>query len=408
MAFLGPSLRRAKVPDRPVRRGLVAGLISLGVNAGIVLGLAAAGAFDAPDPTKQEKVELAQVTAGDWERNRTIRDPAAAIPVPVPPPEPPAPPTPPPPPPPPEEGKPGPVVDTGPANDRVPDSARYASERNNRVEKETRSRWQGTGNFKNRAPVPIVGDTDQRRRGERGSDDESREAREGQRGTNEKGGEPAPESRPAPAEDRLALLDPKMPRPRPSSPPRIGSDGDATGIPGLPGDPQEARRRSGDARLDPTFRDMERITAGPSLDALDPDIEEGDATALNTSSYRFATFWNRFKQDVGDHWHPGVHRQIEARAPRGMYGGSDRVTGLRIVLDASGAVRRIEVVSPSGLEFLDRVAVQSVRNASPFYNLPRGLLDENGELSFDFTFGVDGRLLDPRVPGASVGLQRWP
>ncbi len=389
MAFLGPSLRRVKVPDRPVRRGLVAGLISLGVNAGIVLGLAAAGAFDAPAPMKQEKVELAQVTVRDWERNRTIRDPAAVAPAPVPPQE--KPPAPPPPPPPPEPGKPGPVVDTGPANDRVSDAARYASERNNRVEKETRSRWQGTGNFKNRAPAPIVGDTDRRRGGERGSDDESREAREGQRGTNEKGGKPLPESRPAPAEDRLALHDPAMPRAGVSPPSRPGAEGDATGIPGLPGDPQDARRKSGDARLDPSFQDMERITAGPSFDALDPEIEEGDATALNTKSYRFATFINRFKQDVADHWAPAARFAISARDPEGAtFGRNDRITALRIVLDRTGALKNVEVAEPSGLEFLDRVAVKAIRDAAPFYNLPAGLLDANGEYSFVATFTIEG------------------
>jgi TonB family protein len=359
------------------------------VNAGIVLLLALAGAFEVPKPMKQERVELSEVTVRDWERNREVRELTPTAPVPAPPPE--VKPVVPPPPPPEDEkpDRPGPVVDTGPANDRVPDAARHASERNNRVEKETRSRWQGAGNFKNRAPVPIAGDTDRRRGGERGSDDESREAREGQRGTDEKGGKPVPESRPAPAEDRLALHDPAMPRPRASTPPRPGSDGDASGLPGLPGEPQEARRKSGDARLDPSSADMARITAGPSLDRLDPEIEEGDATALNTRSYRFATFWNRFKQDVGDHWSPGVLTQLEARDPYGTtYGRSDRVTGLRIVLDATGAVKEIEVVSPSGLEFLDRIAVKSVRDAAPFYNVPAGLLDAEGELSFEFGFLV--------------------
>jgi outer membrane biosynthesis protein TonB len=61
-------------------------------------------------------------------------------------------------------------------------------------------------------------------------------------------------------------------------------------------------------------------------------------------------------------------------------------------------VKSIEVVSPSGLDFLDRVAVKSVKDASPFYNVPRGLLDAKGELSFEFGFLVGGSRATPVRP----------
>lgn len=390
MAFLGPSLRRKKVIDRPVWRFLAAAWISLAVHAGILLALLLAGvlATMVPKLLRSEKVELAQVSEKDWEQNRTIR----SAPVPDVPPGPVArlPRAEPPPPPPPQrEERKKQVVDVAPSKDeRPPDDPRFLSERNSRVEKETRSRLQGTGKWRNRAAAPTPGED---RKTDGAGGEGTKQARRGQAGTDEEGGKKrVPEDRPAPDGDRLARLDrPALPRTRPDGP--GGRDEDGSGIPGLPGEPGEGKQPLGDPRLLPSLEDMSRIAAGPSNDALPADIEEGEVTALNTKAYRFATFWNRFKQDVADHWFPGVRYEIGARDPDGAtFGRSDRVTGLHIVLDGSGAVKSIEVVSPSGLDFLDRVAVKSVKDASPFYNVPKGLLDAKGELSFEFGFLVGG------------------
>ncbi len=390
MAFLGPSLRRKKVIDRPVWRFLASAWISLAVHAGILLALFLAGllATMVPKLVRPEKVELAQVSEKDWEQNRAIRRPG---PGPAPGPVPALPRAEPPPPPPPQrEERKKQVVDVAPSKDeRPPDDARFLSERNSRVEKETRSRWQGTGKWRNRAPVPMAGE-DRKRDGAGGADERAKQARQGQAGTNEQGGKGkrAPEALPTPDGDRVARLDPPT---LPRTPRGPGDNEDGPGIPGLPGEPRGPKEPPGDPRLLPSLEDMSRIAAGPSNDALPTDIEEGEVTALNTKAYRFATFWNRFKQDVADHWFPGIRYEIDARDPDGAtFGRSDRVTGLRIVLDGSGAVKSIEVVSPSGLDFLDRVAVKSVRDASPFYNVPRGLLDAKGELSFEFGFLVGG------------------
>ncbi len=69
--------------------------------------------------------------------------------------------------------------------------------------------------------------------------------------------------------------------------------------------------------------------------------------------------------------------------------GNRRGAAARPALDREGAVKDLKIVSPSGLDFLDRVAVKAVRDASPFYNVPAGLLDASGELAFDFGFYVD-------------------
>src|SRR5512142_2222704 len=111
MAFLGPSLRRKRVTQRPATRALVAVAVSLGLNGALLLVLAWAGAFELVKPVKQERVDLAALSAAQWSANRAIggiQPPAAPAPI-APPPTPPEPVQPPPPPP--EQKTPGQVVD---------------------------------------------------------------------------------------------------------------------------------------------------------------------------------------------------------------------------------------------------------------------------------------------------------
>jgi TonB family protein len=302
-------------------------------------------------------------------------------------------------PPPPEDKPKGQVVDVAPSDDsRAPDKARFLSDRDNRVEKETRSRWAGTEVFKNRAPAPVHGDQQGEQRpkavGEGGKDRETRQAKAGQGGANGSAAKEAPRKeetarKPSP-DERLALLEPPQKpgllEPRPPAPgdksPAPGEEGLAN--PGAPGEQQDGQKKLGDPRLLPSVPSMSRITAGPSSDYIDRDVEEGDATALNTKGFKFATFWNRFKQDVVGHWRPAI--VYNERDPDGSLFGSraERATTLHVVLDANGSLKDIKVVEPSGLDFLDREAVRAVRAASPFYNVPTGLLDEKGEVTFSF------------------------
>jgi hypothetical protein len=405
MAFLGPSLRRKRVADRPMARAVVAGAISLGVHGLVLVLLVIAGAFSLVRPLQSERVDLAQLSSEQWAENRAIDGQAPPPTVPLPPTVAPPVPAPAPARPPPEPKRGGQVVDTGPGNDRAPDHARFLSERNNSVEKETKSRWAGTELFEHRAATPVPGGAAKKKAGEGGNDAETREAREARGG---KGGrQRTPDERTDVAQegDRVAMADP--PRLPAVDPRRWGQagEGDDEGL-GAPAPAQEAQagsRKAGDANLLPSVESMSQIAAGPSNDAIDDDVEVGDGTALNTRAFRFATFWNRFKQDVSGHWFPAVRYDLTSRDPAGtIFGQRGWLTELRIVLDGSGAVKEVRVTGPSGLDFLDRVAVKSVRDAAPFYNVPPSLLDTKGELAFEFGFLVSderGTPVRPRYGG---------
>src|SRR5512133_897014 len=139
MSHLGPSLRREKVRERPGRRLAAAALASILLNALLFFLLARAGAFSLPQTSA--RVALAPVSASQWSANRTIRQdgppPKRLAPIP---------PTKPALSPPPEAHPSGQVVDVAPsANSTPPKNARFLSDHDSSVDKETRSRHAKAG-----------------------------------------------------------------------------------------------------------------------------------------------------------------------------------------------------------------------------------------------------------------------
>ncbi len=138
--------------------------------------------------------------------------------------------------------------------------------------------------------------------------------------------------------------------------------------------------------LMPSEEQLARAIGGGTQDHL-ADIDEGNETALNSKRWRFASFFNRVKRQVAEHWHPDeVYRQ---RDPTGaVYGRKNRYTELRIQLRPDGRLSNVALAQPSGLEFLDDEAVEAFKEAEPFPNPPRQLI-ENGTINFGFGFLFD-------------------
>lgn len=120
-------------------------------------------------------------------------------------------------------------------------------------------------------------------------------------------------------------------------------------------------------------------------DAL-KDVAQGESTLLNSKRWRFASFFNRVKRQVAQEWHPD--RAYKRRDPEGnVYGFKDRVTILRVKLTPKGKLSSVYLEKASGLGFLDDVAISAFRTAHPFPNPPQGLVDkESGLISFRFGF----------------------
>ncbi len=124
----------------------------------------------------------------------------------------------------------------------------------------------------------------------------------------------------------------------------------------------------------------------PSNDYL-KDVEKSDKTALNTHKYLYSAYFNTIKQAVSRHWTPAQVLMIND--PRGhIYGRKNRYTKIIAVIKSNGVLASIRVETSSGMDFLDREAVNAFKMASPFRNPPEPLLNDEGFIEIHFGFMV--------------------
>jgi TonB family protein len=118
------------------------------------------------------------------------------------------------------------------------------------------------------------------------------------------------------------------------------------------------------------------------------DIDEGETNVLKAKRSLYASFFNRMRDRVSEHWEP--ERANKAADPnQKIYGTSTRTTVLWVQLDSQGAVTKIVVKRASGAEHLDEEAIRALKAAAPFPNPPEDLIDGDGNIEFDFGFTLD-------------------
>ena len=301
---------------------------------------------------------------------------------------------PPPPPPPPAPPVQAQVIETvKPANEEAPDQARFLAE------------------FDSKADVQKVARGAKHEEIARAPDPEELKAKK----------DPKPATQPDPIEEELGKAPdaPKAPgalsmrQPGHPAPDEVPQEkrtaGDLDGSDGPAGDgtarkrgdgaisqderkPTEVARGDGGGgggtprapNLRPDDETLERLVGGGSVDHVE-DVEEGDENQFNARRWVYATFFNRMKRQVAQNWDPAsVWRQED---PEGKHHGyKSRVTQLRVSLDGKGGVKKILVVTPSGVDALDDEAIRSFHAAQPFPNPPAALVDRDGLITFDFGF----------------------
>ena len=293
----------------------------------------------------------------------------------------------------------GQVVAVAPGNDQQSPDAKYLAEHSNRVERETKSRNQ-TAFYRNAMPRQ----TADAQRADLGHDPSDKAQTAGNNGVGlddrplrkaEKRG--AMEIPKAQARDRIALKSPDSTGPGPQVANRTESEevrGNSDRLHIAPGAPGGASQDSSDGlrgqlgvlNLMPSAADLDKIIGAAPNDHL--EVDEGDATLLNTREWKYATFFNRVKQAVGTHWDPST--PLRQRDPTGnIYGGRDRYTLLSITLDAQGMLRDVHVEKSCGVDFLDDAAVVAFQRSQPFPNPPPGLMDKDNSIRFQFGFFLE-------------------
>jgi len=132
---------------------------------------------------------------------------------------------------------------------------------------------------------------------------------------------------------------------------------------------------------------LSKLAGAPSNDHLPDNIADGEGTFLNAREFKYAPFFNRLKQSVGQHWNPS--QEIDKRDPTGqIYGIKTRYTVLKISLNENGELKDASVLESSGVDFLDQEAIAAFRRAQPFQNPPKQLI-KNGIIEFSFGFHVE-------------------
>ncbi len=271
---------------------------------------------------------------------------------------------------------PGQVVDLpAPREEKRPDSAKFVSEHDSSVERETKKygpfqdnarQGNASGTASTSQPAVPKGDGRLAMR----TPDLGRFLR----GATGATGEPSRAGRPGSSYGALA---PGSPEP----------DGAFSGV-GTPRPRQGGGARGGSGlALIPTEQQLARAIGSGTQDALG-NVDDGEETALNSKKWRFASFFNRVKRQVAEHWHP--EESYRQRDPTGMiYGKRNRYTELRIQLKPDGRLGNVAVYQPSGLDFLDDEAIEAFKQAAPFPNPPRQLIEANGLINFGFGFLFD-------------------
>ena len=139
------------------------------------------------------------------------------------------------------------------------------------------------------------------------------------------------------------------------------------------------------SKLKLSQKELARVLGSRVNDYL-KGVDKGKQTLLNSKRWRFASFFNRVKRKVAQNWHPAV--VYRRRDPKGnVYGFKDRLTILRVRLTPQGKLKDLHLENASGVGFLDDEAMSAFRAAEPFPNPPKGLVDkQTGLISFRFGF----------------------
>jgi TonB family protein len=272
-----------------------------------------------------------------------------------------------------------------PLEEKRPDQAKFASEYDSSTEKETRKH----GRF----------DQKSRQGDSAGGDQTPQPARAPSAGASAPPGAmamrtPGQPSRqqaaqPAPAEPVVGRTPGETGPPAPMDPEGILTPGGQPSAALRPATPRTANggpqvTPGATPALTPSQQQIARAIGSGTQDHL-KDIDEGNETALNAKKWKFASFFNRVKAQVREHWRPAdVYRR---RDPTGsIYGNKDRYTLLRVQLKPDGSLANLVMETPSGVEFLDDEAMEAFKQAQPFPNPPPQLVDAGSGI-IDFRFG---------------------
>lgn len=110
------------------------------------------------------------------------------------------------------------------------------------------------------------------------------------------------------------------------------------------------------------------------------NIESDLMTRLNTKEYRYFGYYSRIKSQLNQWWVPKVQQKFTKmlRQGRTIASAENKITKLVIILNDTGHLVKVQVMAESGIKDLDDAAIEAFRSAAPFPNPPKGMIDDDG------------------------------
>ena len=110
------------------------------------------------------------------------------------------------------------------------------------------------------------------------------------------------------------------------------------------------------------------------------NVKDDLMTKLNTREYKYYGYYNRIKTQLNDWWVPQVQQKFTKMMKQGrtIASSENKITKLIIILNSNGNLVRVQVMGESGVRDLDDAAVEAFRQAAPFPNPPKGMMETDG------------------------------
>ena len=120
------------------------------------------------------------------------------------------------------------------------------------------------------------------------------------------------------------------------------------------------------------------------------DVAEGDRTMLSTREFKYFGYHQRIRDRLEVAWNSRLRAVwtnyvMGGRRPAGQH---DYVTKVFVVMDRHGSVVAVKVLEESGARDLDRAAVEAFNQIGPFPDPPSGIVEADGTIKIPWSFVV--------------------
>ena len=121
------------------------------------------------------------------------------------------------------------------------------------------------------------------------------------------------------------------------------------------------------------------------------DADDSLMTQLNTREYLYYGYYSRIKNQLNQWWQPKVREKVTKLVSQGRKIATEenKTTKLIIILNQAGLLVKVQVLGESGVRDLDDAAVEAFRQAAPFPNPPRGMIEADGTIKIRWDFVVE-------------------